>query len=175
MTPYVPELSELPEKRPCVPNGWRLLFLSLVLAQVLAVGMSVFAPAALATPPPPPVDPVAAVFHGFDIPAAAATAIVTGSITPSARYPIVAYAITISVVSTDSVLNWTSTDSLTGTKYTDALNSATALTAGSVYTFLVGARRDLDNSAATMSYNLECATATGIGRLQVDEVRSDVR
>ena len=153
-------------------NRWRDAIAAALILYLVAIVVG-YSPNAGATPPP--ADPAAAAFHGFDLPASSATAIITGSLTPSNQYPIVAYAITISLDTTNSVLNWTSTDSLTGTKYTDALNSATALTAGSVYTFLVGARRDLDNTAATVSYNIECATTTRIRRLQIDEVRSDVR
>lgn len=110
----------------------------------------------------------------FDLAAASATPILTSSLTPDSSDSTVVYAITISLDSTDSVVNFTSSDGTT--TYKDDLNNGTALTAGRVYTFTVGAcRASTNNPSATLAYNFECETTTRIRRLQVDVVRSDSR
>lgn len=97
----------------------------------------------------------------YDLPSVSATAdILTSSITPKRESS--ALRITVALDTTDSVFNVTTTDTANSTTYTLDLNSGTALTAGNLYTFTVGCRRDC-------TYNFQVETGTNIAYLVVDE------
>lgn len=85
-------------------------------------------------------------------------------------YPTTALRITVVLESTNAVLNFRATD---GTNtVTGALNNGTALTAGQVYTFVVGLAATKDGTTA-LSYNFRIATNTTIGYMLVEQVTGD--
>jgi len=99
----------------------------------------------------------------YDSGVTGAAAILTSSLVPNA--PTVAYRITVALDTTDSVFNVTTV--LSGaTSFTLALNNGTALTAGRLYTFSMGADR-------TVTHNFTCTTTTRVAYLLVEEIRED--
>lgn len=85
-------------------------------------------------------------------------------------YPSTALRITVVLESTNAVLNFRATD---GTDtVVGALNNGTALTAGQVYTFVLGLAATKDGTTA-LSYNFRIGTNTTIGYMLVEQVTGD--
>lgn len=103
----------------------------------------------------------------FNDAATADTDLFGADLRPPESHPVLAYRITISVVSTNTVVNWVTTSG--ATELVEDLNGGTALTAGNIYTFVLGGARTSTASEA-LSYNMRVETTTTIGRLQVDRI-----
>lgn len=82
------------------------------------------------------------------------------------------YRITVELSSGDSVFNVRVTRASDSKTITMALNSGTALTAGNVYTFVVGITQS-DQTGSALTFNFSATSATRIGFLLVEEVQSD--
>ena len=98
----------------------------------------------------------------------------TNILTTSLKVSESACAIRITVcLTTGSVFNMQTTDGTTA--YVNGLNGSTALNAGDVYTFTVGARRYSSQTGTTeLSYNFQVETDSVIRFLFVEEVTGPV-
>lgn len=102
-------------------------------------------------------------FSLFDTGVSSNADICTTSLTPATPGTL-AYRITIGLLETNSVVNVEVTVNSVSKNFD--LNSGTALTAGSLYTFTLGAIGGGD-----YTYNLQCETSTRIGYLLIEEIR----
>lgn len=144
---------------PRPPRPLPALVVALAAALALSAGL---APARAETP---------AMARGtiWDHPVTAGAAIFTSSITT--LKPSSALRLTVGIESgqTDSTLVLRVSD---GTTTRDlVLNSATALTAGSLYTFTIGVSRVSSNGAAALTYNFETGSSTVLAYFDVQEVQ----
>lgn len=132
----------------------------LLLGAVLGVAASV---AVLSRPArASDIEPIE-VFSMFDTAVSSNADICTTSLTPATPGTL-AYRITIGLLETNSVVNVEVTVNSVSKNFD--LNSGTALTAGSLYTFTLGAIGGGD-----YTYNLQCETSTRIGYLLIEEIR----
>lgn len=135
----------------------------LVLALCLMLGVGIVAKHATAA------DPIRRA-RVFDTAVTGAAPIVTGSITTKSTLTSGAYRITVALSGTNSVFNLqvigASTEPGGARTVTTAFNGGTALTAGQIYTFTVGADRQ-------WTYNFTCTTTTRVAYLLVDEAVDD--
>jgi len=106
-----------------------------------------------------------------ELPVTGAASILTSSITVhnAPARPATALRITVGLINTNSVFNVEITGA-SGSAVTYSLNSGTALTAGSLYTFVIGIDRQ-DQEDAALSYNFNATTTTTLGYLSVQEVQ----
>lgn len=108
----------------------------------------------------------------FDTSVSGTAAIFTSALTTKSTLTSGAYRVTVALSSTNSVFNLqvigASTEPGGARTVTTAMNGGTALTAGQVYTFVVGVD-------SRWTYNFTCTTSTRVAYLLVDEATTDAQ
>lgn len=127
-----------------------------IVVAALLVAVAFLGSYVTAAPEPSPLGVV------FNTAKTANTNILASSLQPTAGRGSVAYRITVGLTSTNSIFNLQVSDG-TNTLGLD-LNNGTTLTAGRLYTFVVGAH-------SSYTYNFQVETSTTVGYLLVEEIR----